>query len=89
MLLGMDFSDFAMQVAQLINMNAHYEIDYVLRPGARHVEIRSRMVNRTDTALAVPSPLLKNLTFQAQVFLNAACNQTPACAELLCKPLIS
>jgi hypothetical protein len=66
LLLG-PFKDFAVDVAKLTNVNAHFEVDYVLRPGAHDVEIRSRMVNSTKFPLPIPSVLLKNPTFQKQL----------------------
>jgi hypothetical protein len=67
LLLAGPFKDFAVDVAKLINVNAHYEVDYVLRPGAKHVEIHSRLINMTSFPLPIPSVLLKNPTFQAQL----------------------
>jgi hypothetical protein len=61
------FTQFEADVAKLTNTNARYEIDYVLRPGARHLQIRARMINTTDVDLAMPSAITKNPTFQAQL----------------------
>jgi hypothetical protein len=65
--LNIDFAQFEAQIAQLMNTNARYEVDYVLTPGTRHVQIRSRMINTTNLPLPVPSVLLKNQTFQSQL----------------------
>ena len=66
LLLNNSFADFAIEVAKILNVNARYEVDYILRPGEPHIEIRSRMVNTTSFPLLIPSPLLKNPTFRAQ-----------------------
>jgi hypothetical protein len=67
LLLTEAFPAFAVEVAKLLNMNARFEVDYILRPGTRHVEVRSRMINPSDFPLPIPSVLLKNATFQAQL----------------------
>jgi hypothetical protein len=67
LLMGDTFPQFAAAVAKLVNMNARFEVDYVLRPGTQYVEVRSRMINSTNLALPIPSVLLKNATFQAQL----------------------
>lgn len=66
-LLMLGFEDFAKEIASLVNVNARYEVDYVLRPGDRHVEIRSRMINRTQEPLPIPSPLLMNPAFRERL----------------------
>src|SRR5262249_26692045 len=63
LLLYLPFAGFAAEVASLLNRNSRFEIDYVLRPGSRHVQIRSRMINRSSVSLAIPSALLKNSMF--------------------------
>jgi hypothetical protein len=65
--LAESFPDFAVEVAKLINANARFEVDYLLRPGARHVEIHSRMINQTQFPLPIPSVLVKNSTFQQRL----------------------
>jgi len=52
------FEEFAKNVDALTNTKARFEIDYVLRPGATHVEIRSRMINQSTGDMSIPSPLL-------------------------------
>lgn len=66
-LLGLRFADFAAELGSLTNENARYEVDYVLRPGARHVEIHSRIINQTEKPLRIPSPVLGNAMFQQQL----------------------
>jgi hypothetical protein len=66
-LLGVDFKEFAAEINRIRNENARYEVDYVLRPGARHVEIRARIVNITSSPLPIPSKVLGNPTFQQQI----------------------
>lgn len=67
LLLGLPFADFAAELQNLENQNARYEVDYVLRPGARRVEIRSRIINKTRFPLRIPSSVLANPTFQQQI----------------------
>ncbi len=66
-LLGIDFESFAASLNKITNQNAHYEIDYVLKPGQRHVEIHARIVNATDSPLQIPSAVLGNSFFQKQL----------------------
>ena len=66
-LLVLAFKSFVTDVANLVNVNARYEIDYLLKPGSRHVEMRARMINQTMSPLPIPSAVLKNKLFQAQV----------------------
>jgi hypothetical protein len=67
LLLGLPFADFAAELNKLQNENARYEVDYVLRPGARRVEIHSRIINKTRFPLQIPSSILANPTFQQQI----------------------
>jgi len=67
LLLGLPFADFEAELNKLKNENARYEVDYVLRPGLRHVEIRSRIINKTRWPLQIPSSVLANTTFQQQI----------------------
>lgn len=67
LLLGLPFTDFAAELNKLKNDNARYEVDYVLRPGARRVEIHSRIINKTRWPLQIPSSVLANTTFQQQI----------------------
>ncbi len=67
LLLGLPFADFAAELNKLKNDNARYEVDYVLRPGARRVEIHSRIINKTRWPLQIPSSVLANTTFQQQI----------------------
>jgi hypothetical protein len=57
LLLGLPFADFAAELNKLQNENARYEVDYVLRPGARRVEIHSRIINKTRFPLQIPSSI--------------------------------
>ena len=66
-LLSMNFTDFAKEIANLIDINSRFEIDYVLKPGANHVEIHSRMINQTSNPLDIPSSLLSNPEFSKQM----------------------
>lgn len=67
MLLGLPFPDFAAELSKLSNDNARYEVDYILRPTVRQVEIRSRIINKTQKPLKIPSSILGNPTFQNQI----------------------
>ena len=67
LLLGLPFADFAAELNKLQNENARYEVDYVLRPSVRHVEIHSRIINKTKKPLQIPSSVLANSTFQQQI----------------------
>lgn len=67
LLLGLDFQGFSAELNKVTNENAHYEVDYVLKPGARHVEIHARMINQTDHKLTIPSPVLGNQLFKDRV----------------------
>ena len=67
LLLAIDFDQFQAELNKQNNVNARYEVDYVLKPGARHIQIRSRIINKTTAPLPIPSPLLKNPQFQAQL----------------------
>ena len=67
LLLGLDFSEFAAELDLIKNENARYEIDYALRPGARHVEIHSRIINKTEKPLPIPSTVLGNQLFQQRI----------------------
>jgi hypothetical protein len=61
------FQRFAVEIAKLVNMNERFEVDYVLKPGDRHLAIRSRMINRSSVPIPIPSALLGNPTFQARL----------------------
>lgn len=67
LLLGLDFQGFMAELNKVRNQNVRFEVDYVLRPGARHVEIHARMLNVTKSPLYVPSNVLGNPTFQQKV----------------------
>jgi hypothetical protein len=66
-LLADTFVRYAIEIAALINTNSRFEVDYALKPGARHVEIGSRIINLDGDPLPIPSALLKNQTFQNQL----------------------
>lgn len=67
LLLGLDFESFSAELNKITNENARYEVDYVLRPGARHVELHARMINQTEHPLPIPSPALGNDLFKDRV----------------------
>lgn len=67
LLLNFDFSTFASELNKIVNENARYEVDYVLKPGASHIEIHARIINDTARPLRIPSAVLGNPTFQAQI----------------------
>lgn len=67
LLLSFDFGTFASELNKITNENARYEVDYVLKPGASHVEIHARIINDTIRPLRIPSAVLGNPTFQAQI----------------------
>jgi len=67
LLLGLPFPDFAAELDKVHNENARYEVDYLLRNGSRHMEIRSRIINKTRKPLQIPSSVLANSTFQQQI----------------------
>ena len=67
LLLNFDFSTFASELNKITNENARYEVDYVLKPGANHIEIHARIINDTARPLRIPSAVLGNPTFQAQI----------------------
>ena len=67
-LLGAKFDRFQVLLAEIVNENVRYETDYILKPGARHVEIRARMINLSDSKpLAIPSEVLGNKLFQERL----------------------
>jgi hypothetical protein len=61
------FTTFAVDIAHLLNTNERFEVDYLLKPGDRHLQIRSRMINQSQVPIPIPSALLANSTFQSRL----------------------